>query len=85
MTATRGGKWFGLALVLVVGQLAWSTVCQAAADQETIKIEPYKGPPIFLPEAEQTVKPKIVTRETIKEKYEDDKTIRVDTRSCQVL
>jgi antitoxin component YwqK of YwqJK toxin-antitoxin module len=78
MTATRGSKWFGIALVLIAGQLAWSTVCLAAADQETIKIEPYKGPPIFLPETGQVVQRKIVTRETLKEQYEDKKTIRVE-------
>ena len=76
MTAISGGKWFGAALILVAGQLAGSTMC-LGAEQDSVKIEPYKGPPIYLPEAEQIAKPKIVTRETIKEKYEDDKTLRV--------
>jgi antitoxin component YwqK of YwqJK toxin-antitoxin module len=78
MMSVSSGQRFGAALVLVAGQLAWSTMCLAAADQEAVKIEPYKGPPIFLPETEQVVKPKIVTRETIKEKYEDDKSLRVE-------
>jgi antitoxin component YwqK of YwqJK toxin-antitoxin module len=44
-----------------------------SAQQQTIKIEPYKGPPIYLPEAEVIAKPKVVSRETIPEKYEDGK------------
>jgi antitoxin component YwqK of YwqJK toxin-antitoxin module len=78
MMAISWGKRFGMALVLVAGQVALASMCLAAADQDTVKIEPYKGPPIFLPEAKQVAKPKIVTRETIKEKYEDDKTLRVE-------
>jgi antitoxin component YwqK of YwqJK toxin-antitoxin module len=46
--------------------------------QDSVKIEPYTGPPIFLEEAEQIAKPKIVTHDTRKENYEDGRTLRVE-------
>jgi antitoxin component YwqK of YwqJK toxin-antitoxin module len=46
--------------------------------QQAVKIEPYKGPPIYLPETAQVVKPKLVTRETLREEYEGTKTLRVE-------
>jgi antitoxin component YwqK of YwqJK toxin-antitoxin module len=69
------------------GQAASSTCAQTAAppagvsantNQESVKIEPYTGPPIYLEETEQVAKPTIVTRETLREKYEDGTTIRVE-------
>lgn len=45
--------------------------------QQSVKIEPYKGPPIFLDESEKVVvAPTIVTRETIKEKLGDGRVER---------
>lgn len=42
------------------------------ADQESVKIEPYTGPPIFLNEAEKVaVAPTVVTHEIIKQKLGD--------------
>ena len=56
-------------------------MAQAQAGQsggpESVKVEPYTGPPIYLPEAEQIAEPTIVSRETIPEKYEDG-TIRIE-------
>jgi antitoxin component YwqK of YwqJK toxin-antitoxin module len=44
----------------------------ATSQQEAIKIEPYKGPPIFLDEPERVnVESRVVSRETIKEKLGD--------------
>ena len=49
------------------------------ASQESVKIEPYTGPPIFLEGADQVVKPTIVTHETLREQYDDaGKTLRVE-------
>ena len=48
-----------------------------SAAAEGIKIKPYTGPPIYLPEAEQVAEPKIVTRDTKTDKYEDGK-VRVE-------
>jgi len=49
----------------------------AKTSDESVKIEPYTGPPIFLEEVEQIATPTVVTRETLKEKYEDGK-LRVE-------
>jgi antitoxin component YwqK of YwqJK toxin-antitoxin module len=44
----------------------------SSGGQDSVKIEPYKGPPIFLAEPEKlTVTPTIVTRETVKNKLGD--------------
>ena len=70
-------------LALVIAEVADNSAAQAQtrrssdAPQQSVKIEPYKGPPIYLPEAEQIAKPTIVSRETIPEKYEDGK-IRIE-------
>ncbi len=70
----------GIGAALVVGLAMWGTRSLAAtnAARDSVKIEPYTGPPIFLEGAEQTVKPTLVSRETLREKYEDGKTIRVE-------
>src|SRR6476659_4709886 len=45
--------------------------------QDAVKIEPYKGPPIFLAEPEKlAVTPTIVTRETVKDKLGDGRVER---------
>ncbi len=49
-----------------------------AVQQESVKIQPYTGEPIYLNETEQIAKPTIVTRETLKEKFDDDKSLRVE-------
>jgi antitoxin component YwqK of YwqJK toxin-antitoxin module len=56
------------------GQANTTRSSSADTQQESVKVEPYTGPPIFLPETEQVVaKPAIVNRETIPEKYGDGK------------
>jgi antitoxin component YwqK of YwqJK toxin-antitoxin module len=44
---------------------------------ETIKIEPYKGPPVYLEENVEVAKPTVVTHETIRDKYPDG-TMRIE-------
>jgi antitoxin component YwqK of YwqJK toxin-antitoxin module len=61
--------------------VAWSgsalAVDSPRGQQESVKIEPYKGPPIFLDEPEKIgVAPTIVTKETIKEKLGDGRVER---------
>lgn len=48
------------------------------AKQDSVKIEPYTGPPILLDEKEVVAKPTVVTHDTKKENYEDGKTLRVE-------
>jgi len=56
-----------------------ATGSDSAGQQETVKIEPYTGPPIYLPEPEQVAAaPTVVTRDTKKEMYDDNKTVRVE-------
>ena len=55
-----------------------SKSADSSGDQNSVKIEPYTGPPIYLEEPEQIAKPQIVTRENLPEKYDDNKTIRVE-------
>lgn len=50
----------------------------ASVQQETVKIEPYKGPPIFLDVPEQVAAPTIVTHKTSRETYADNKTTRIE-------
>src|SRR5437868_3127203 len=51
----------------------------SGTQQESVKIEPYTGRPIFLDEPEQVAAaPTIVTRETIPEKYPGTQTVRVE-------
>jgi antitoxin component YwqK of YwqJK toxin-antitoxin module len=74
----------GLAASAVPGLAQQASGSRRAGDasaksaQDSVKIEPYTGPPIFLDEAEQIAKPKIVTHDTRKENYEDGKTLRVE-------
>jgi antitoxin component YwqK of YwqJK toxin-antitoxin module len=46
--------------------------------QQSVKIDPYTGPPIFLDEPEQVAEPTIVNREKLQEKYEDTGNIRIE-------
>src|SRR5258706_344380 len=83
---------WGLIVAIVAGQVAWTSrglaadskpaAAGAAASsdtpsQDSVKIEPYKGPPIYLEEQEQVAAPTLVTRENVPEKYDDGK-IRVE-------
>jgi antitoxin component YwqK of YwqJK toxin-antitoxin module len=82
----------GVKMLLVIAVAAWCGRAMAQqgagsrrgepasgrAKQESTKIEPYTGPPIYLDEAEQIAKPTVVTHETRKENYEDGKTLRVE-------
>jgi antitoxin component YwqK of YwqJK toxin-antitoxin module len=66
-----------LASSLVVGYRQSFAAERAPSSQESVKIEPYTGPPIFLDEGEKvTVTPTIVTRETVKEKLGDGRVER---------
>jgi antitoxin component YwqK of YwqJK toxin-antitoxin module len=73
-----------LIAAVAVSQAVGTARCLAAAPQpggtpqESVKIEPYTGPPIFLEEREQIAAPTIVTRESLKEKYDDSDTLRVE-------
>jgi antitoxin component YwqK of YwqJK toxin-antitoxin module len=69
----------------VLALVAWSASSRAAestrgsgsSGQESVKIEPYTGPPIFLEEPEKVaVAPTIVTKETLKEKLGDGRVER---------
>jgi antitoxin component YwqK of YwqJK toxin-antitoxin module len=88
---SRSKLAWGLAAVLTVGLCVQTTSSRAAdsksgassaadaddSKENSVKIEPYTGPPIFLDEAEQIAKPTIVSRENLPEKYDDGK-IRVE-------
>jgi antitoxin component YwqK of YwqJK toxin-antitoxin module len=70
--------WMSVVAAVVV--VAW--VCNRAVaqqePQQSVKIQPYTGPPIFLDEPEQVAAPTIVTREKIQDKYEDTGNVRVE-------
>ncbi len=58
-------------------QAAESTRGSGSSGQESVKIEPYTGPPIFLEEPDKVaVAPTIVTRQTLKEKLGDGRVER---------
>jgi antitoxin component YwqK of YwqJK toxin-antitoxin module len=66
------------AIVLAVG--IGSIVGVAAAQERqknSVKIEPYKGEPIFLDEVKQVADPAITRRETVTEKFPDGK-VRIE-------
>jgi antitoxin component YwqK of YwqJK toxin-antitoxin module len=79
---------FGFLAVLTASFVAWSGQAPAAGQaggsdaasgvqQESVKIEPYKGKPIFLDEPEKvSIAPTIVNRETIQEKLGDGRVER---------
>lgn len=75
---------FGFMTALATSGVVWCAAAVAAdppakneAQQESVKIEPYKGDPIFLPEPEQVaVAPTVVSRETINDKLGDGKVER---------
>jgi antitoxin component YwqK of YwqJK toxin-antitoxin module len=81
---------WGLVAAVAVGQFAcgdrsWAADSKSASidaadssKENSVKIEPYTGPPIFLEEHEQVAKPTIVARDNLPEKYDDGKTIRVE-------
>jgi antitoxin component YwqK of YwqJK toxin-antitoxin module len=50
----------------------------SGATQDGVKIEPYTGEPIYLPEPEQVAPPTIISHQTKREPYEDGKTIRIE-------
>jgi antitoxin component YwqK of YwqJK toxin-antitoxin module len=73
----RGGRWMA---AVVASLVAWCGQALAAdppgepkssgLQQESVKIEPYKGPPIFLDQPEKiNVAPTIVARELIRETF----------------
>jgi antitoxin component YwqK of YwqJK toxin-antitoxin module len=94
MQSDDRNRWIvrGVRALLVIGLAAWcgrgmaqdksgSRRGEQATDkakQESTKIEPYTGEPIYLKETEQVAKPTIVTHETRKENYEDGTTLRVE-------
>lgn len=93
MSGVFGRSIFASALItiLTVGLVAWNNSSRAASDpkasssssgdsdtENSVKIEPYTGPPIYLEEPEVIAKPTIVTRDNLPEKYDDGKTIRVE-------
>jgi antitoxin component YwqK of YwqJK toxin-antitoxin module len=59
-------------------QEAAKSAAPATAAQESVKVEPYTGPPIYLEEPAEVAAPTIVTRQTRKENYDDGKTVRVE-------
>lgn len=61
--------WTGLAVVVV----AWCVHETFAQQQESVKIKPYTGPPIYLDEPEVVVKPTLVRHEKLEEKFPDGK------------
>lgn len=84
MTAVFGNwRQVGVFVAAIALAVATQSARALAADppaktnQESVKIEPYTGPPIYLEETEQVAKPTVVTRETLKEKY-DDGAMRVE-------
>lgn len=85
MKAVRGDGRLVLGMVIALAAVeaascrhALAQSATGGATQDSVKIEPYKGPPVFLEEVQQVVKPQLVTRETIPEKYEDGTTLRVE-------
>lgn len=64
------------ALVLAMVAIVAPTSAQQRGKQ-SIKIEPYTGPPIYLPEVEQVAAPTIVRTETVTEKFPDGK-VRIE-------
>jgi antitoxin component YwqK of YwqJK toxin-antitoxin module len=88
MMAVRGDRRFVLGVMVAVAFVAacWDTSSRGQATgsssssgaQESIKIEPYKGPPVYLEEVPKVAEPTVVTHEKVPEKYEDGKTIRVE-------
>lgn len=79
----------GLIAVVTAGPLSLGYRCLAAdppspsaapagaATDGSVKIKPYTGPPIYLDEPEVVAAPKIVSRETVSDKYGDGK-LRVE-------
>ena len=88
MKAVFGSRWVVRSLVaaVAVGSTAWSSGAFAAdpapaasgSTQESAKVEPYTGPPIYLEETPQIAAPTVVTRETVREKYDDNVTMRIE-------
>lgn len=71
-------KFLGLSASIVASvALMQSFAHGQETKKESVKIEPYTGPPIFLEEAEQVAVPTIVRRETITEKNKDD-SVRIE-------
>lgn len=72
--AVRVVGFLGLALIASSGYVV---AAENSSGQESVKIEPYKGPAILLDEPEKVnVAPTIVTRQTLKEKLGDGRVER---------
>jgi antitoxin component YwqK of YwqJK toxin-antitoxin module len=58
-----------LAALFVAAQLCWcdGVPAQEATNKESVKIQPYTGPPIYLDEPEEVIEPAIVRHETKKD------------------
>ncbi len=65
-----------IGLIVAVGH-SFAADAAGRASQNSVKIEPYTGPPIYLPQKEQVAAPTLVTRENVPEKFDDGK-IRVE-------
>jgi antitoxin component YwqK of YwqJK toxin-antitoxin module len=65
-----------LSLAAAAGLFCAGALAQEA--QDSVKIQPYTGPPIYLEEPEQIAAPTIVRRDKIEDKYEDSGNIRIE-------
>jgi len=79
--ASSRHRRIGFLQLFALALATWSGNALAAdpprGQQDSVKIEPYKGPPIFLDEPEKlAVAPTIVTRQTIKENLGDGRVER---------
>src|SRR5687767_12351428 len=75
-------RWMSLVCAAVVFGLlcthsGWAQESSEDAKKESVKVQPYTGPPIFLDEAEQVAEPTVVRTETVNEKYKDG-TVRIE-------
>jgi antitoxin component YwqK of YwqJK toxin-antitoxin module len=62
--------------IVCLGVFANSVLAQEEA--ESVKIQPYTGPPIYLDEPEQVAEPTIVDHKKIEDKYEDTGKLRTE-------
>ncbi len=72
-----------LVLVLFIASVAPAQQAEqggSSPQRETVEIEPYTGPPIFLPKVTPPPPPKEVESRTIKEKFPDSETVRFERR-----
>lgn len=69
-----------LAVLAVLANAGPSFAQKASSRQESVEIEPYTGPPIYLPEGEEPPPAKEVESKTIKENFPDTDTPRFERR-----